>query len=45
MDRFSLADLDREADEVGLWIVGCERLPRTIEYEDSVAVLMEARDG
>jgi SAM-dependent methyltransferase len=45
MDRFSLADLDREAAAAGLTIVGCERLPRTIEYEDSVAVALEARDG
>lgn len=45
MDRFSLADLDREADGAGLAIVGCERLPRTIEYEDSVAVALEACDG
>jgi SAM-dependent methyltransferase len=45
LDRFSLADLDRDADAAGLWIVGCERLPSTIEYEDSLAVFMEARDG
>jgi SAM-dependent methyltransferase len=45
MDRFSLAELDRDADAAGLWIVGCERLPSTIEHEDSVAVLIEARDG
>jgi len=45
LDRFSLADLDRDADAAGLWIVGCERLPSTIEFEDSIAVLMEARDG
>jgi len=44
LDRFSLADLDREAESVGLEIVGCERLPRTIEHEDSVAVALEARD-
>jgi len=44
LDRFSLAELDRDADAAGLWIVGCERLPSTIEYEDSVAVMMEARD-
>jgi len=45
LDRFSLADLDRDADAAGLWIVGCERLPSTIEYEDSVAVFMEVHDG
>jgi SAM-dependent methyltransferase len=45
LDRFSLAELDRDADASGLWIVGCERLPITLEYEDSVAVMMEARDG
>lgn len=45
LDRFSLADLDRDAEAAGLWIVGCERLPSTIEYEDSIAVFMEARDG
>jgi SAM-dependent methyltransferase len=45
MDRFSLAELERDAEVAGLWIVGCERLPAAIEYEDSVAVLMEVRDG
>jgi len=45
LDRFSLAELDRDADAAGLWVVGCERLPSTLAYEDSVAVLMEARDG
>jgi len=45
LDRFSLADLDRDADATGLWIVGCERLPSTVEYEDSIAIYMEARDG
>lgn len=45
MDRFTLAELDRDADQAGLAIVGCERLPRTIEHEDSVAVALEARDG
>ncbi len=44
LDRFSLAALDRDAEAAGLWIVGCERLPSTIEYEDSLAVLMEVRD-
>jgi SAM-dependent methyltransferase len=45
LDRLSLAELDRDADASGLWIVGCERLPSTLEYEDSVAIMMEARDG
>ncbi|MCL4287839.1 MAG: methyltransferase domain-containing protein [Thermoleophilia bacterium] len=45
MDRFSLGELDRDADAAGLAIVGCERLPRTVEHEDSVAVALEARDG
>jgi SAM-dependent methyltransferase len=44
LDRFSLAELDAEAEEAGLWIVGAERLPVTLEYEDSVVVHMEARD-
>ncbi|HET6830410.1 MAG TPA: class I SAM-dependent methyltransferase [Solirubrobacterales bacterium] len=45
LDRFSLAELDRDSDAAGLWIVGCDRLPSTLEYEDSVAIMMEARDG
>ncbi len=44
LDRFDLADLDRDAEASGLWVVGAERLPSTTEYEDSVAVFMEARD-
>jgi SAM-dependent methyltransferase len=44
LDRFTLAELDTEASAAGLWIVGAERLPSTIEYEDSVVVHMEARD-
>ncbi|MFN8112516.1 MAG: methyltransferase domain-containing protein [Solirubrobacterales bacterium] len=45
LDRFTLAELDAEADAAGLWVVGAERLPSTEEYEDSVVVHMEARDG
>jgi SAM-dependent methyltransferase len=45
LDRFTLAELDRDADAAGLWIVGCERIPSTIEFEDSLAVYMEVRDG
>ena len=45
LDRFSLAELDRDADAAGLWIVGCERIPSTVEFEDSLAVYMEVRDG
>lgn len=45
LDRFTLAELDRDADAAGLWIVGCERVPSTIEFEDSLAVHMEVRDG
>jgi len=45
LDRFTLADLDRDADAAGLWIVGCERIPSTVEFEDSLAVYMEVRDG
>ena len=45
LDRLTLADLDRDADAAGLWIVGCERLPRAVEFEDSIAVFMEVRDG
>ena len=45
LDRFDLAELDRDAEAAGLWVVGGERLPSTVEYEDSVAVFMEARDG
>lgn len=45
LDRFTLADLDRDATAAGLWIVGCERLPSTIEHEDSIAVHMEVHDG
>lgn len=44
LDRFTLAELDAEADDAGLWVVGAERLPSTIEYEDSIVVHMEARD-
>jgi hypothetical protein len=44
LDRFTLAELDSEAEAAGLWIIGAERLPTTIEYEDSVVVHMEARD-
>ncbi len=44
LDRFTLAELESEAEAAGLWIVGAERLPSTIEYEDSVVVHMEARD-
>jgi len=45
LDRFTLAELERDAGAAGLWIVGAERLPSTIEYEDSVAVFMEVRGG
>jgi SAM-dependent methyltransferase len=45
LDRFSLTALDSEAEAAGLWIVGAERLPTTIEYEDSVVVHMEVRDA
>jgi|EndMetStandDraft_8_1072994.scaffolds.fasta_scaffold46560_4 SAM-dependent methyltransferase len=45
LDRFTLADLDRDADAAGLWVVGCERIPSTVEFEDSLAVYMEVRDG
>ncbi|MCB0875568.1 MAG: class I SAM-dependent methyltransferase [Solirubrobacterales bacterium] len=43
LDRFTLAELDAEADAAGLWVVGAERLPSTLEYEDSVVVHMEVR--
>lgn len=45
LDRITLAELDAEAAAAGLWVVGAERLPSTIEYEDSVVVHMEVRDG
>lgn len=44
LDRFTLAELDAEAADAGLWVVGAERLPSTVQYEDSVVVHMEARD-
>ena len=44
LDRFTHAALDAEAYDAGLWVVGAERLPSTIEYEDSIVVHMEARD-
>jgi SAM-dependent methyltransferase len=44
LDRFTLAELDAEAEAAGLWVVGAERLPSTLEYEDSVVVHMELRD-
>lgn len=45
LERFTLGDLDRDAAAAGLWVVGCERLPSTVEHEDSIAVHMEVRDG
>jgi len=45
LDRFTLAELDRDAEASGMIVAGCDRLPSTIEYEDSIVVLMEARDG
>lgn len=45
LDRFTLAALDRDAESSGMIVAGCDRLPSTIEYEDSIVVLMEVRDG
>ncbi len=40
LDRFSAADLDREALEAGLRTVSAEPVPRSAEHEDSVIVTM-----
>ena len=47
MDRFTLAQLDREAIAAGMeiGIVGGERIPSTERYEDSVVATMGRADG
>jgi SAM-dependent methyltransferase len=45
LDRFSIAKLDRDAASAGLKISGAERVPSTVEHEDSLALRMEHSDA
>lgn len=45
LDRFTMADLEREAFDAGLAVTGIEPLPYSAEHEDSSIVTMVEREG
>jgi hypothetical protein len=45
LDRFSMAEFDRDAAASGLRVVDAEMIPSSHEYEDSIAMMLERDDG
>jgi SAM-dependent methyltransferase len=43
LDRFSMAEFDRDAAAAGLRVVDAEMIPSSREYEDSIAMSLERR--
>lgn len=44
LDRFGMAEFDRDAAASGLRVVGAEMIPSSREYEDSIAMMLERDD-